>query len=213
MACVGQFGTREYLTPWVSVVPSIFAKMSTLYNPAIYGLSHRHFKSTISRLLNSNRRNRSGTVLSRNNSNLIRSRVNCSCLPMHVALDAVADNSSSSVGNKIYASSQDSRRVKYIRGNNDREDVVNLGICGNQQVASSQEEQVQKYVEIHAEDSPTCSHHIPASYRSCSYLPESAVKSMGCGQAFRKPNYKDVSKLRASDNLLERKITGDRELS
>ncbi|XP_022247174.1 rhodopsin, GQ-coupled-like [Limulus polyphemus] len=43
VATIGQFWDTNVVTPWVSAIPSFFAKMSTVYNPIIYGFSHREF--------------------------------------------------------------------------------------------------------------------------------------------------------------------------
>ncbi|GFQ98350.1 rhodopsin, GQ-coupled [Trichonephila clavata] len=107
IACLGQFGDRSLLTPWVSVLPSLFAKMSTLYNPAIYGLSHRHFRATLKRL--GKRRNKSGTYFSKNSS-ISRSRTGCPCLPTHGGASDVLESSSSSLtGKNIYMDHQNNR--------------------------------------------------------------------------------------------------------
>ncbi|GFV40841.1 rhodopsin [Trichonephila clavipes] len=104
IACLGQFGDRSLLTPWVSVLPSLFAKMSTLYNPAIYGLSHRHFRATLKRM--GKGRNKSGTFFSRNSS-VSRSKAGCPCLPTHGgASDMLESSSSSLTGKKIYMDHQ-----------------------------------------------------------------------------------------------------------
>ncbi|XP_076372842.1 rhodopsin-like [Tachypleus tridentatus] len=47
IATIGQFCNSSYITPWVSAMPALFAKMSTMYNPIIYGISHRRFCSCI----------------------------------------------------------------------------------------------------------------------------------------------------------------------
>lgn len=51
VAILGQFGDLDLLTPWMSYVPCIFAKMSTMYNPFIYGLSHQRFRSSLCHMI------------------------------------------------------------------------------------------------------------------------------------------------------------------
>ncbi|XP_015907951.2 rhodopsin, GQ-coupled [Parasteatoda tepidariorum] len=86
VACIGQFGNEKLLTPWVSVLPSLFAKMSTIYNPAIYGLSHRHFRATLKRIFKKSPQSSAGgqTYLSRNSS-VPQTRNACPCLPNYAA--------------------------------------------------------------------------------------------------------------------------------
>ncbi|KAK6171411.1 hypothetical protein SNE40_019605 [Patella caerulea] len=40
IAMIGQFGNQSLLTPQLSVVPQLVAKMSTVTNPILYSLSH-----------------------------------------------------------------------------------------------------------------------------------------------------------------------------
>lgn len=44
MALIGQFGDRNVITPFVSTIPGILAKSSTIYNPVIYSISHPRFR-------------------------------------------------------------------------------------------------------------------------------------------------------------------------
>ena len=44
MALLGQFGNPKLLTPFVSAIPGILAKSSTIYNPLIYAVSHPRFR-------------------------------------------------------------------------------------------------------------------------------------------------------------------------
>ena len=44
---VGQYGDASMITPTVAMVPIIIAKLSTIYNPFIYAISHPKFNSAI----------------------------------------------------------------------------------------------------------------------------------------------------------------------
>nr|CAD7573163.1 unnamed protein product [Timema californicum] len=48
---IGQFGDVRLVTPWVATMPALFAKASVVYNPIVYGLSHPHFRSSVSQYL------------------------------------------------------------------------------------------------------------------------------------------------------------------
>nr|CCP46951.1 arthropsin [Cupiennius salei] len=125
IAFIGQFGNRAVLTPWVSVLPSLFAKMSTIYNPAIYGLSHRHFRATLRKIFKKERRSsteRGGTYQSRNSS-VTKARNGCPCLPNYGGSDVLEESSSSFSGKKVYlgvavANTLESNRILYIKKQN-----------------------------------------------------------------------------------------------
>ncbi|XP_035205617.1 rhodopsin, GQ-coupled-like, partial [Stegodyphus dumicola] len=127
VAIIGQFGNTRILTPWVSVLPSLFAKMSTIYNPAIYGLSHRHFRATLRRIfkkkLQRSSIERGGTYLSKNSS-VIRTRNGCPCLPNYDASEVIEDSSSSFTGKKVYvgvtvANEYENCKIIYIKREQD----------------------------------------------------------------------------------------------
>ena len=44
---MGQFGAHTHISPTVSALAGIFAKMSTIYNPFIYGITHPRFKKKL----------------------------------------------------------------------------------------------------------------------------------------------------------------------
>ncbi|KAG8175379.1 hypothetical protein JTE90_018064 [Oedothorax gibbosus] len=121
IACVGQFGNTDLITPWVSVLPSLFAKASTIYNPAIYGLSHRHFRATLRRIFKkelprSSGGDRCATNFSRNSSAAGNRRTQgCICLPNNSS----EDNSISFTGKKIYLGipicNHENNRVVYVK--------------------------------------------------------------------------------------------------
>ena len=48
---IGQYGNRQNITPFVSMVTVMMAKMSTIVNPVIYGLLHPAFKVAMKRYL------------------------------------------------------------------------------------------------------------------------------------------------------------------
>ena len=50
VALTGAFGSSSHLTPLVSALPVIFAKMSTLYNPFLYSLMHPRFRQKVKQL-------------------------------------------------------------------------------------------------------------------------------------------------------------------
>ncbi len=50
VALTGAFGSQSHLTPLVSALPCIFAKMSTLYNPFLYSLMHPRFRQKVRQL-------------------------------------------------------------------------------------------------------------------------------------------------------------------
>ncbi|XP_054724911.1 rhodopsin-like [Uloborus diversus] len=121
IAIIGQFGNPVVLTPWVSVLPSLFAKMSTIYNPAIYGLSHRHFRATLRRIFKKQPNRFSvetGTHFCRN-STMNRSKHRCSCLPNYGS-DQMESSSASCTGKKLFlgvavSSNLESRKIIYIK--------------------------------------------------------------------------------------------------
>ena len=43
----GQYGERQMISPHVAMVPVIVAKLSTVYNPFIYSITHPRFKVRI----------------------------------------------------------------------------------------------------------------------------------------------------------------------
>lgn len=47
IALIGQFGDQTMLSPILSVIPGILAKMSTMYNPFIYCFSHPRIKQKV----------------------------------------------------------------------------------------------------------------------------------------------------------------------
>ena len=51
VSLIGEFGHSSSLTPLVSTIPCIFAKMSTLYNPFLYSLVHPRFRQKVLFLL------------------------------------------------------------------------------------------------------------------------------------------------------------------
>lgn len=121
IAYIGQFGNIDFISPWVSVLPSLFAKMSTIYNPAIYGLSHRHFRATLRRIFKKEQRSsgeRIGTYFSKNSS-INRPKAGCPCMP-HYGASEVLDESSSFSGKKVYvgvslANGIDTSRILYVK--------------------------------------------------------------------------------------------------
>ncbi|XP_024084814.1 rhodopsin, GQ-coupled-like [Cimex lectularius] len=48
---IGHFGPEGILNPWITAMPAYFAKMSVIYNPIVYGLSHPHFQSSVKQYL------------------------------------------------------------------------------------------------------------------------------------------------------------------
>lgn len=122
IATIGQFGNRAMLTPWLCVLPSLFAKMSTIYNPAIYGLSHRHFRATLRRIFKRDQRSseRGGTYFSKN-STYTKTKNGCTCMPNYVASDIFDESSSGSfTGKQIYlnvtvANTVDNNRIIYVK--------------------------------------------------------------------------------------------------
>lgn len=121
IATIGQFGNRAILTPWLCVLPSLFAKMSTIYNPAIYGLSHRHFRATLRRIFKRDQRSseRGGTYFSKN-STYTKTKNGCTCMPNYVASDIFDESTSSFTGKQIYlnvtvANTVDSNRIIYVK--------------------------------------------------------------------------------------------------
>ena len=51
VALIGEFGNSSSLSPLISTLPCIFAKMSTLYNPFLYSLVHPRFRQKVMLLL------------------------------------------------------------------------------------------------------------------------------------------------------------------
>ena len=51
VSLVGEFGNSSSLTPLISTLPCLFAKMSTLYNPFLYSLVHPRFRQKVMLLL------------------------------------------------------------------------------------------------------------------------------------------------------------------
>ena len=49
---VGQYGDVKRITPTVSMLPAVFAKISTVYNPIVYSLTHPRFKLQLKKILN-----------------------------------------------------------------------------------------------------------------------------------------------------------------
>nr|BAR90770.1 rhabdomeric opsin [Nautilus pompilius] len=47
VAMLGQFGPPEWVTPYASEVPVMFAKASAMHNPIVYALSHPKFREAI----------------------------------------------------------------------------------------------------------------------------------------------------------------------
>ncbi|GBM85084.1 hypothetical protein AVEN_248815-1 [Araneus ventricosus] len=186
IACLGQFGDKSLLTPWVSVLPSLFAKMSTLYNPAIYGLSHRHFRAALKRMFDrDSRRNRSGTYFSKNSS-LSKARTGCPCLPLNCTSDVLEDNSSSLTGKRIYVGSpQDNCIPVPDRKSYARENLSKLCVCGRVKLVSK--DYISKL-----NDASACSQHIPTSAKltcdhptPCISVADSIYKHSFCGKECR----------------------------
>nr|CCP46948.1 Ek arthropsin [Euperipatoides kanangrensis] len=44
---IGQFGNKTLITPWVSTLPAVFAKASTMYNPLVYAISNPYFRKAL----------------------------------------------------------------------------------------------------------------------------------------------------------------------
>lgn len=51
LVLVGQFGPDGFIQPWMSQIPSVFAKVSVLYNPLIYGLKDYRFKQAVKKFV------------------------------------------------------------------------------------------------------------------------------------------------------------------
>ena len=51
ISLIGEFGNSSSLTPLISTIPCLFAKMSTLYNPFLYSLVHPRFRQKVMLLL------------------------------------------------------------------------------------------------------------------------------------------------------------------
>nr|KAG5709810.1 hypothetical protein BaRGS_032634 [Batillaria attramentaria] len=49
VALIAQFGPAEYVTPYVSELPVMFAKASAMHNPIIYALSHPRFREVLNK--------------------------------------------------------------------------------------------------------------------------------------------------------------------
>lgn len=49
IALLGQFGPKNFVTPWLAMIPSVFAKSSTLYNPIVYAVKDSRFKKAFKR--------------------------------------------------------------------------------------------------------------------------------------------------------------------
>ncbi|KAF8795597.1 Rhodopsin like protein [Argiope bruennichi] len=202
IACLGQFGDKSLLTPWVSVLPSLFAKMSTLYNPAIYGISHRHFRTALKRMFEGDsRRSRSGTYFSRNSS-LSNYRRGCPCLPLNCTTDALEDNSSSLTGKKIcLGSPQDNCRAVYNRKSRTREGFPNLCVCSRMRM-------VPRDFTCLLDDPSICFQHIPRfpcrlhSDQSTSCMCDN--NSM-CRHAFCRKKYNNLIKSHAMDIKFEQR--------
>lgn len=47
VAMIGQFGNREMINPYATIIPSLIAKTSTVSNPIVYAISHPKFKRKI----------------------------------------------------------------------------------------------------------------------------------------------------------------------
>nr|QKY89064.1 Rhabdomeric opsin [Chiton tuberculatus] len=47
VALIGEFGPAEYVTPYASEIPVMFAKTSAMYNPIVYALSHPKFREVL----------------------------------------------------------------------------------------------------------------------------------------------------------------------
>ena len=51
ISLIGMYGNYKLLTPMVTAVPGIFAKMSTIYNPFLYTFSHPRFRKKVKLLI------------------------------------------------------------------------------------------------------------------------------------------------------------------
>lgn len=49
VALCGILGKKEYLTPWSSMIPGLFCKVSACINPYLYSMTHPQFKKEILR--------------------------------------------------------------------------------------------------------------------------------------------------------------------
>lgn len=82
---LAQFGSDKFrVTPWMSSLPALFAKSSTIYNPIIYGISHPIFRKGLKRFLTGDERrlSRRGTS-SRRVTSLRMSEYRLNKEPMH----------------------------------------------------------------------------------------------------------------------------------
>ncbi|XP_064617472.1 rhodopsin-like [Liolophura sinensis] len=51
VALIGEFGPAQYVTPYASEIPVMFAKTSAMYNPIVYALSHPKFREVLNKKL------------------------------------------------------------------------------------------------------------------------------------------------------------------
>ncbi|KAJ8317862.1 hypothetical protein KUTeg_002953 [Tegillarca granosa] len=57
VAFVGQYGNKTLITPYVSSIPGVIAKTSTVSNPLVYAIIHPKFKTKIKSLFNNTKGN------------------------------------------------------------------------------------------------------------------------------------------------------------
>lgn len=51
VALLGQFGPKGAVSPWMAMIPSVFAKSSTLYNPILYAFKDSRFQRAVRKYL------------------------------------------------------------------------------------------------------------------------------------------------------------------
>nr|AKS48309.1 rhabdomeric opsin 5 [Platynereis dumerilii] len=127
IALIGIYGNYQLLTPLVTAVPGILAKMSTIYNPLLYTFSHPRFHKKVMLLLF-----KRSMVLDKNTSNMDhmgggKSQCHTQCLPKVNGSEPQAVSTLSSTsswsGDTLPG---DQRNAFHLRDASDHTDTISL---------------------------------------------------------------------------------------